>query len=118
MTLDKEDEPCTHPNGFGVYGCPCGMTRDQYEQEQEDRVSSVYMRTTTITRYEMVVPAKEPWGACWSDVQHAMAQIGRTWRGVNNVAPNPGIPDDAIRVHASDENDGQIVFSFTIEKDQ
>jgi hypothetical protein len=27
MTMSDE-EACTHPNGFGVYGCPCGAVRE------------------------------------------------------------------------------------------
>lgn len=52
---------------------------------------------------EYLVPFDEPWGACWVEVQKALAAMINDLerRGVISKGSTPS--DDMIRVHANDE---------------
>jgi hypothetical protein len=54
-------------------------------------------RTVRSVVYE--VPADEPWGANWNEVQQALSLAWNEYKSVFGREPS----DDAIRVHASDD---------------
>jgi hypothetical protein len=62
-------------------------------------------REKTVTTIEYAVPADEPRGACWNQVQQALNAAVREHSPWKNPVP----ADDAIRVHARDD---EIVISF------
>lgn len=79
-------------------------------------------RTVTVTRHEWVVPAEEPWGACWVEVFRAFHCADREYRKLHGMPYNAAegvrladLSDDAIRMHVGDE---EIVMSFTTEEEQ
>lgn len=70
----------------------------------------------TVTTIEYKVPAPEPWGACWDDVQQALNAVIQEYRqrystpSTNPLSPPYREPSsDSIRVHVTDDT---IVFSF------
>jgi hypothetical protein len=54
-------------------------------------------RTRVTVEYE--VPAKEPWGACWNQVQQALDVAREEY--FHNYEHGPA--DDAISVHVTDD---------------
>ena len=63
-------------------------------------------RERTIRVVEYVVPAAEPWGACWNQVQQALNAAISHLRPVG-TGPDWEPSDDAIRIHVGD---GEIVL--------
>lgn len=63
-----------------------------------------YTRTKHRTIHEWVVPAAEPWGACWNQVQQAIDQAGESWKAKNpDTAAYVGVPDSEVRVRCEDD---------------
>lgn len=61
-------------------------------------------REVTARRVEFHVPTREPWGACWSDVQQAV-YVAMTEMRKEGLLPETAVPaDDAIRIHGTDES--------------
>lgn len=56
---------------------------------------------------EYTVPASEPWGACWSQVQQALDAAFRDYAELYERNPS----DDAITAHVTDD---AIIFRFTV----
>lgn len=54
-------------------------------------------RTRVTVEYE--IPAAEPWGACWNQVQQAISVACREYEAAYGKLP----ADDAVRVHAGDD---------------
>lgn len=70
-------------------------------------------RERTVRFVEYVVPAAEPWGACWTEIQQGINQAIRELRPDDvpaNVHWEPA--DDAIRVHAGDD---EVIFRIEQE---
>lgn len=66
-------------------------------------MSTIDRRTSTIERVEFVVPAKEPYGANWTEVYGA---IRMAWQELENdgfVKPGREPADNQIQVLANDE---------------
>ena len=70
-------------------------------------------REHVVTTVEYEVPAPEPWGATWDDVQTAItAAIGEYNRRYhNNPSYHEAPSSDSIRVHVADD---KIVISFVV----
>lgn len=62
----------------------------------------------TVKTVEYTVPASEPWGACWNQVQQALDAACREYNERYKRDREPS--DDAIRAHVTDD---AIVFQFT-----
>ena len=60
---------------------------------------------------EYRVPAAEPWGACWNQVNQALSKARDEYCAALNKWP----ADDAIRVHVTDE---AVVISFVLTEDK
>ncbi|GGY29825.1 hypothetical protein GCM10010363_07880 [Streptomyces omiyaensis] len=69
-------------------------------------------RTTVSTRHEWEVPAREPWGADFGQVESATTAALRHYRRHYGLGDNDTVPDDALRFKVTDE---AIVISFTID---
>lgn len=68
-----------------------------------------FSRSEKVTRtVEYTVPASEPWGANWNQVQQALNAAVREWE-LTHRSGNPEPPDNAVRVHVRDD---EIVISF------
>jgi hypothetical protein len=64
----------------------------------------------TITTIEYRVPAPQPWGACWNEVELA---LGAATREFKDMSGWNHVPDDSVRVTTEDDT---IVISFTRTK--
>jgi hypothetical protein len=62
-------------------------------------------RTRTTVEYE--IPANEPWGACWNQVQQALDLAYREYKEIHGKEPY----DDSIRVHVTGD-----AVTITFEK--
>lgn len=79
-----------------------------------------FTRNKRVVTYEWVIPAAEPWGACWNQVQQALDAARQSWidrhpTQVRIAAQDDRcvtVPDDAVRVRVSDE---EIVVFYTVE---
>jgi hypothetical protein len=65
-------------------------------------------RTVLSERHEFIVPATDPWGACWAEVMKAIrAAHSELWE-LGLVPEGKDASDDAIRIIP--EDDGVVVF--------
>jgi hypothetical protein len=66
---------------------------------------------TEVTEVKVLyrIPAAEPYGACWSEVDTAMRAAIDRYRADYGL-PMTIIPDDAVRFHARDD---EIIIEFT-----
>jgi hypothetical protein len=70
---------------------------------------ATWSRCEEVTRtVKWVVPASEPWGACWSEVVQAVNQAIAELRAAGRLGEFEEPPDDLIRVKVGDEE--AIVF--------
>jgi hypothetical protein len=53
---------------------------------------------------EFVVPAKHPYGACWTDVDQAIVAAHRELVDMARIPVGAAAPDDMIRVLPGDED--------------
>lgn len=60
-------------------------------------------RVRRTTRIEFVVPAPQPYGACWAEVSKAVGAIYAELREAGRLAPAQVPADDVIRVQAADD---------------
>ena len=60
------------------------------------------------------MPAPEPYGACWNQVEQAIGQAENELREAGRVAQGRCAPDDMIRVRCRDE---EIVVYYETEED-
>lgn len=80
-------------------------------------MSDIFTRSSTTTVREWVVPTREPWGACWNQVQLAIDQACEAWLIANKdqvmiTAQDDrclSVPDNAVRVKVGDD---EIVVFF------
>jgi hypothetical protein len=69
-----------------------------------------FKRSKAVTTHEWVIPATEPWGACWNQVQQALDAARENWITMHpaeaRIAAQDDrcitVPDDAVRVKVSD----------------
>lgn len=59
---------------------------------------------------EYTIPAREPWGACWNQVQQAVDAAIAEYCRVHGLNGEPA--DDAVRVHVTDDS---VVISFEVK---
>lgn len=69
-------------------------------------------REVTTTRVEFDVPASSPWGACWVEVQKAIAAVIEEMRTAGTLGLAEVPSDDRIRVTPGDE---KIIVSYEIK---
>ncbi|MFD5508977.1 hypothetical protein ACFWIB_14540 [Streptomyces sp. NPDC127051] len=69
-------------------------------------------RTVTSTRREWIVPAAQPWGAAWEEIDKAILAAWDAYRTHHRLPLDAAIPGDFARFSASDD---EIVISFTVE---
>lgn len=67
-------------------------------------MTDVYRREVVKRTVEWVVPTREPWGACWTDVMLAIQQAtNELWDAL--IVPRGMEPaSDLIRIHPGDED--------------
>jgi hypothetical protein len=67
---------------------------------------------TEVTEVKILyhIPAEDPYGACWSEVDTAMGAAIARYRADYQVDPIALISDDAVRVRAGD---GEIIIEFS-----
>lgn len=66
-------------------------------------MSTVERREVLIRRIEHVVPAREPWGADWTEVMKAVSAATAELRDQLRVPSHMDPPDDMIRMRVEDE---------------
>lgn len=77
-------------------------------------MSNITRREVTVTTVEYRVPAREPWGATYTEMQlaigEAVNEYNKRFAGIPSYHGRPS--DDSIRVHVDDDT---IVVSFKDE---
>lgn len=66
-------------------------------------MSTVYRRERKTVHIEYVVPAREPWGACWVEVYKAVAAAISELRADGLLGETQEPSDDRIRMRVEDE---------------
>lgn len=69
-------------------------------------------REVTRTRVEFVVPAAEPWGACWVEVMKAIRAATNELVMTDQLADGAEPADDAIQIRPGDD---AVVVSYECE---
>lgn len=70
-------------------------------------------RTVTSTRREWIVPATEPWGAPWEEIEKAAGAAWASYRELHDLPAGATAPGDFVRIHVRDD---AIVLAFTTEE--
>lgn len=68
-------------------------------------------REKTVTTVEWLIPAPEPWGACWNEVYNVIDMSIEEYKRMKGEFATPS--DDAIRVRTEDD---VIVVSYVKEE--
>jgi hypothetical protein len=75
---------------------------------------ATWSRSEEVTRIvKWVVPAPEPWGACWSEVMQAINQATRELREAGRLGESEEPSDTLIRVKAGDE---EVIVFYEIKE--
>jgi hypothetical protein len=75
---------------------------------------ATWSRCEEVTRtVKWVVPASEPWGACWSEVVQAINQATRELRGAGKLGESEEPSDSLIRVKVGDE---EVIVFYEIKE--
>lgn len=70
-------------------------------------------RTVISTRYEWIVPTREPWGAAYEEICKALAAAWTEYRETNGLPADAPQPGNFVRFRAGDD---EILISFVIEE--
>jgi hypothetical protein len=71
-----------------------------------------FTRTKTTRTREWVVPAQEPYGACWNQVQQALDAALHAWLEKHPGTAFAAVPDNAVRVKVTDD---EVIICFDEE---
>lgn len=70
-------------------------------------------REVHTTRVEFLVPAAEPYGACWVEVYKAVSAAIAEMRASGRLGPGQEPSDDAIQIRPGDD---EVIVSYDITR--
>lgn len=70
-------------------------------------------RERVVRRVEFVVPARDPWGATWSEVAKAVAAARGELVDSGALEPGRPVPEDVIAVRPGDD---EVVVSYEVQR--